>query len=405
MGSWLALLLLWLSWVAYDVGSQNAPLNTVFYQCNTTSISVAVKRDPLNNRVLLDPGSLTLGKCPVSSTTALLGFLVFEYSLYDCMFSRMAFGNVVKFFADLVYNPPAFTAVNVFSQYFRQQINCISNTSLTPIPVETLKRVQVSGEGHLNFSFQLMNDDFSKTSDIKQFYIGSPISLSLSVLASNHLPLQLFVDECIVAPTDLLSTSYQRYVLINNHGCFIDGKVASSRFVEPLTLDTVWLTFPAMKFADSADKIYLHFKLIVWDPKSLNGLKACSYRSDINRWQLLGNPYSDLCSCCDSICNPPLRRRRDANDKTDSGIIHTMVLGPYKILSPSINGSPSSMNESKTLGTASDFPIPPAVGALFLELAILLLLSLGVAVYSHATSRHNTKELDKQLLVPDKLNA
>ncbi|XP_056384634.1 zona pellucida sperm-binding protein 3-like isoform X2 [Hyla sarda] len=368
----------------------SAPPDTVFYQCNRTSISVAVKSDPYKNKILLDPGSLTLGRCPVSSTTALKNFLVFEYGLYDCGFSRIVSGNVVKFFTDLVYKPNP--AANVFPQPFRQRINCVSNISMNPTPLESTVEVQLSGTSHLDFSFLFMNSDFTAPSNVKDFFLGSPIFLAISAAMGNHQSMQLFVDECIVAPTDDLSNSAQRYVLINNHGCLIDGKVAASRFVEPLQLDTVKLTFPAMKFVGTNGLIYLHFKLMVWDPRATNGLKMCSYLSDVNRWQLLGNPRSDLCSCCESVCSLSFRRRRDADDKSGPGIIHTMVLGPFKIRSP------NASNDSKALNTRSDFPIPPAVGALFLELAVLLLLSLGVAVYGRAANQ-DSKELEKRLLL------
>ncbi|KAG8596606.1 hypothetical protein GDO81_001985 [Engystomops pustulosus] len=393
MGKWM-LLVLWLSWSSY-FAAQNAPPRTVFYQCNATFISVAVRRDPQDNRIMLDPKSLTLGRCPVSSTTALLGFLVFEYRLYDCGFSRMFFGNAVKFFTELVYSPDA--AANVFPQPFREQISCISSIHLNPSPLETTVEVKVSGAGQLNFSYQVMTADFSRPLDVKEFLLGSPIFLSISVLTGNHLPLRLFVDECIVASTEDLNTSKQRYTLIDNHGCFVDGKVASSRFLEPLLLDTVRMTFQALKFVDSNEQIYLHCKLMVWDPKAVNGLKACSYLSDINGWQLLGDPQSDLCRCCDSTCNLPFRRRRDVADKTGSGIFHTLVLGPFNIHSPAVNGSPNLSNDSHALETTSAFPVPPAVGAFFLELAVLLLLFLGVTVYGRVTS---PKDLEKSLLVP-----
>ncbi|XP_077153281.1 zona pellucida sperm-binding protein 3-like [Ranitomeya variabilis] len=393
MGVWVELVL-WLSWVSFIAG-QNAPPNVVFYQCNRTSVSVAVKKDPLDNRMLVDPGSLTLGKCFPSSTTALRGFLVFEYSLYDCRFSRMVSGNFVKFFTDLVYKPGA--GANVFPQPFQQQINCISDISMNPTPIESAVTVQASGAGQFDISAQIMNDDFSTGKDVKDFFLGAPIFLAISVATANHMALQIFVDECIVAPTRDLSIAGERYILVNNHGCFVDGKVAASRFVEPLQLDTVKLTFPVMKFlSNSGDEIYLHFKLVVWDPRAVTGLKMCSYLSEVNSWQLLGNPRSDLCSCCDSVCRLYSRRRREA-EKGVTGI-HTMVLGPFKLLSPVVNGSLNVSNEHKALETVSAFPIPPAAGALFLELAVLLLLSVGVAVYGR-TSRRDYGELEKRSLV------
>ncbi|XP_069607586.1 zona pellucida sperm-binding protein 3-like [Ranitomeya imitator] len=202
---------------------EQAPPNVVFYQCNRTSVSVAVKKDPLDNRMLVDPGSLTLGKCFPSSTTALRGFLVFEYSLYDCRFSRMVSGNAVKFFTDLVYKPGA--GANVFPQPFQQQINCISDISMNPSPIESAVTVQASGAGQFDISAQIMNGnylvnpyDFSTGIDVKDFFLGAPIFLAISVATANHMALQIFVDECIVAPTRDLSIAGERYILINNHG-------------------------------------------------------------------------------------------------------------------------------------------------------------------------------------------
>ncbi|XP_075176122.1 zona pellucida sperm-binding protein 3-like [Anomaloglossus baeobatrachus] len=369
--------------------------------------------DPLDNRMLVDPGSLTLGNCFASSMTALRGFLVFEYSLYDCRISRMVSVNTVKFFTDLVYKPGA--GAYVFPQPFQQQINCISDISMNPTPIESAVVVQASGAAEFTISSQLMNvsqgyilitmtiqaasaytDDFSAQTELKDFFLGAAIFLAISVASANHMPLQIFVDECTVAPTRDLSIPGERYILINNHGCFVDGKVASSRFVEPLQLDTVKLTFPALKFLSNSDEIYLHFKLVVWDPRAVIGLKMCSYLSDTNSWQLLGSPQGDLCRCCDSTCRLYSRRRREAS-KGDSGIIHTMVLGPFKIHSPVVNGSLNPSNESRALETVSAFPIPPAAGALFLELAVLLLLSVGVALHSR-TSRRD-RELEKRALI------
>ncbi|XP_063769457.1 zona pellucida sperm-binding protein 3-like isoform X2 [Pseudophryne corroboree] len=340
MGQW-AVLVLWLSWVTSLTG-QNAPDKTVFYTCNNTFVSVSVRSDPLGSGMKLDPGSLTLGRCPVSSTSALYGFLVFEYPLSVCGFSRMTYGNIVKYFVNLVYQPTNVGA-SLFSQPFTTQISCILNTSMTPTPTETTVVVPVSGEGQLNFFASLMTDDFSDTSSTKDFYLGSPISLQLSVESTHHMPLRIFVDECIVTPTPVISNTGPSYSLINNHGCFVDGKVAASKFVEHFPLDTIRLTFPAMRFVDDSDKIYLHFKVVVWDTNTVTELrKACSYLS--NGWQLLGNSQSSVCNCCDSVCNKASRRKRHA----DPGLVYTMVLGPFKVYSPAVGGREnSSANESK----------------------------------------------------------
>ncbi|XP_075067004.1 zona pellucida sperm-binding protein 3-like [Mixophyes fleayi] len=388
-----AVLVLWLSWVT-SLAGQAAPDRTVFYACNNTFVSVSVKSDPFGVGMKLDPGSLTLGKCPVSSTSALSGFFVFEYHLYDCGFSKM-FGNIVKYFVDLVYQPTNIGA-NQFSQPFTKHIGCVLNRSMTPTSIETTVVVPVYAKGLLNFFAKLMNDDFSDTTPTKDFSLGSLISLELSVDSTNHMPLRIFVDECIVTPTPDISNSGPIYSLITNHGCFVDGKVAASKFVEHFPLDTIRLTFPAMKFVEDSDEIYLHFKIVVWDTNTVTELrKACSYFSDTNRWQLLGNSQSNVCNCCDSVCNPSRRRRSVENDP---GLVHKMVLGPFKVHSPS-DGRQNSVSTTLDSFTAkSGFLLPPVVGALFLELAVLLLLSVGVAVYDRA-AHQDCEEAEKRFLV------
>ncbi|XP_073487042.1 zona pellucida sperm-binding protein 3-like [Aquarana catesbeiana] len=384
MGLWFVLVVC-LTWVTSLTG-QDAPPNSVFYGCNNTFVSVAVKVDPLGTNKRLNPDQLTLGKCHVSSKTALLGYLVFEYPYQACGFNRMTLGNAVKFFVDLVYKP-TYTTANQYSQKFSVPIKCVVNSSMTPAPIDqtTTLLLSASGMGNLSFSFRFMNDDFSGASNSKVFFLGSPINLELSVDIGYHMPLRLFVDEGIVTPT-ADATEPPSYDLITNHGCFVDGKVAHSKFVtqdQPNQLNSIWLTFPAMKFATDSNEIYLTFRLVVWDPKGVTELrKACSYLPEGNRWELLGNSDNTVCTCCDGVCTKSSRKRRDVNENEDGGLIHTMVLGPFKVHNP----SGSADNESRAAETG--FSMPPAVGALFLELAVLLLLCIGVVLYGRSKQKN-----------------
>ncbi|XP_072269863.1 zona pellucida sperm-binding protein 3-like [Pyxicephalus adspersus] len=396
MGPWFVVAV-WLSWVT-SLRGQSAPAKSVFFQCNDTYVSVSVKVDPLDTNRKLNPASLTLGKCPVSSTTALFGYFVFEYPYKACGFNRMAIGDYTEFFVNLVYMPTQI-APNQYSQPFVEPILCLVKRSMTPSVLTTTVIVPVSGNSSLNFGVRLMNDDFSGGRlDSKEFSLGSPINLELSVNLGNHMPLKLLVDEGVVTPTKDITTT-QKYYLINNHGCFIDGKVAHSMFVEQNQLNIIWLTFPAMKFVNTGDTIYITFKLVVWDPKEVTELrKACSFFRDTNRWELLGDSSNTVCTCCDYTCTRSSRKKRGVNETEDAGgLIHTMVLGPFKIHSPSADGYGSVGNESRA--AESGFLMPPAVGALFLELAVLLLLCIGVLLYSR--SRQKLKETEERCLVTE----
>ncbi|XP_053306257.1 zona pellucida sperm-binding protein 3-like [Spea bombifrons] len=367
------------------LSAQKAPDNAVYYACNRTSIGLAVKIDPLGTGLRLNPSRLFLGTCNPSSTTALRGYFVFEYKLSECGFTTLAYGSNVNHLIDLVYSPSG--SVQEYRQPFVEPVTCLFNRSLTPtvspnVPVFA----QLSGEGTLIFFAEIKKDDFSGPSDAKEFVLGSSISVELSVETAQHQPLQIYVDKCIAAPTLTLTAATQTYKLIDNHGCFIDGREAASTFKPRPSTNVIRLTFEAMRFIDFDTDVYLHFHVLVWDPKVQNDptKKACSYLRESNRWELLDNPTrSSLCSCCDSVCKNTNRKKRNVEGvEEQSGLHHVMVLGPLKFQRQSVPGQNLDGNVSKTVPAQPGLPIPPAVGALLLEVLVLLVLSIGVAVYN-----------------------
>ncbi|KAE8634034.1 hypothetical protein XENTR_v10002179 [Xenopus tropicalis] len=404
MAAYWGVLLAFLSWVQFGA-PQRAPVNSFYFQCNRTSVSLAVKIDPLGTGLQLDPSNLFLGQCHPSSTIALRGYFVFEYSLRDCGFSRLTYGNTVKYSADLVYTPSG-SSYPKFSQPFREQINCNFTRSLSPTPSNLIVESQLSGAGSLLFSGQFMKGDFSGRSDLKVFTLGTPIFVELSVLPGLHLPSQIYVDQCTVAPTDSLSNAKETYSLIQNHGCFVDGKEATSTYLARPAPSSIRLTFQALSFKDLDTDLFLHFQVVVWDPKDVSdpSRKACSYLIDSARWILLDNPSDrSLCNCCDTICRPrSSRRRRQANsdDMEEVGLVHNMVLGPFRV-DNSVNGSQVLDRNLSRTEAIKGLVIPPAVSALLMEVAVLLVMSVGVIIYSR-TNKKNPKETDTKHLINER---
>ncbi|KAM4707081.1 zona pellucida sperm-binding protein 3-like [Discoglossus pictus] len=395
-----------MSWASLLL-AQKAPANSFFYQCNSTRISLAVGIDPLGTGLTIDPTSLYLGHCLPSSTDKLRGYFVFQYSFKECGFSRLTSGNTVEYFADLDYQP-VLSGTQQLSQPFTEKINCTFIRSLSPTPLPVVQVVsQLSGNGNLIFDAQIMEGDFSGPIDTKVFVLGYPIFVQLSVETFEHLPMQIYVDECTVAPTSDLSNATVTYSLITNHGCFVDGKVATSTFLPRPSPGFMRLSFQAFSFMDLDTDLFLHFKVVVWDPKILTdpSRKACSYIRTSNSWQLLDNPgLPSACKCCDAVCLAlPSRRRRDTNVEEDNGLVHDVVVGPIKVQSQP--GSPSyewDRNESSLVESKSGFTIPPAVGALFLEVIVLLVVSLGVALYSRKDKKMPKEAEEAWLVPPDK---
>ncbi|CAM5099741.1 unnamed protein product [Natator depressus] len=389
MGLWKAFLgvLIWSSALA----AQRAPINSVLYECNKTSIHLAVKIDPLGNGLLLDPQLVHLGSCLYSIDDG-QGFLHFQYRLKDCGFSRLTSGNMIEYFTDLVYRPSPGTGRR-YAASFTERINCTDYEAghLTPMYISSVTG-HLSASGVLMFTVTLMNVDFSAPSDSKIFFLGSQIHIEFSVKSSFHQPLQIFVDECTATPTPELSKSPRNYSIIANHGCLVDGKVANSQFLPRQTPEAIQLSLQAFEFVGVDSDIYLHCQVLVWDPRVLMDptRKACSFHRDTNRWELLDSPsLSSGCSCCDSLCQATTsRHKRDLEGSArEGGLVHAVVVGPLKVQKLAAktgsyewdsDGSPAI--QSHTGGKPS--VMPPPVGALLLEVALIAVVSLGFCLYN-----------------------
>ncbi|XP_030075017.1 zona pellucida sperm-binding protein 3 isoform X2 [Microcaecilia unicolor] len=382
-----------LSWLAV-LGAQHAPSNSLFYECNATGIGLAIKVDPLGTGYMLDPLSLHLGSCLYSSITELKGYIVFEYKLRDCGFSRLTSGAKVEYFTNLVYSPPL-NKERYYSKSINERINCTSYRKLSPTPTPLSNIVaQLSGFGHLIFQSRLMNQDFSSPSNTSVYPLGSPINVEFTVQSSFHQPMKIYIEESTAAPSRNLSTASLNYSVINNHGCFMDGKVAASKFMPRPTDGSIRLSLQAFQFTNRDSDIYLHFTVLVWDPKMLTDptKKACSFNRDTGRWEHLDDSsLSSICNCCDFVCQSSESRRhkRDLEDFEDlDGLVHTVVLGPIMVqtFGPKVgNFVWDTLNGSRmTNASREKYPsaVPPAVGALLMEAALFLLLCLGVCLYT-----------------------
>ncbi|XP_051556232.1 uncharacterized protein LOC127442330 isoform X2 [Myxocyprinus asiaticus] len=260
---------------------------------------------------------------------------------------------------------------------------------------------QTHGQGDLAFHMALMKDDFSGVATSTTFSLGSMIPIAASVDQQSHQPLMLLLEECVASTTPEIGPDSHIYPLITNKGyvqrlvvlfstsslaaflnylififrCLVDSKKTSSVFLPRSQLSEIRLNLQAFKFAIGEDvsslnlvvfcvgvafylilchpKVYIHCKLVAWDPRDLDGgKKACQYDKSSSRynhrslniflpfvtimngpvsfcrWLLLDDPsQSSLCSCCDTKC----RGRKKRGITADSLMLNS-VLGPLVII-------------------------------------------------------------------------
>ncbi|XP_033863497.2 zona pellucida sperm-binding protein 3-like [Acipenser ruthenus] len=366
--------------------------DAVTVNCGDDMITVGVELNFFG--LPLDPNRLSLGSCPVSSVQESNRIAFFSYGKLDCRFMRMITSNI-SYMNNMVYEP---TQRDGFYQTpFVAPVLCIYNKPSAWLPpVFSPALGDAAGMGKLEFSMKIMNDDFSAPRVSNLFFLGSPIQISASVNPQSHMPLILYMEECLAASTAELSASSQTYPLITNHGCFVDGRTANSRFLPRIQTSEIRVSIQAFKFTQDDSAVFIHCQILAWDPAQLQDptKKACSFNMQTKNWELLDNPdqSTSVCGCCNSVCTA--RRRRD----TDDGLRRTAVLGPLRIASRE-----QSTNCDDPLDQDEDLSLALLlIVATLLVMAVLGALSLGYYFCVWKSGRAGPKTNYDLLVSPQK---
>ncbi|XP_041099964.1 zona pellucida sperm-binding protein 3-like [Polyodon spathula] len=358
--------------------------------CGVDSVSVRVLLN-IGQALPLDPKGFLLGSC--SPSTSSYNTVQFQSGLLDCSFIRMVTTNVTSYMNVLKYQP---TQNGFYQTPFTQAIVCTYTkpAGWTP-PVYNPALGDASGFGKLEFTMGIMNDGFSAPRTSSLFFLGSPIFIAAAVKQQFHMPLMVYIEECVAASTPELSPSSQTYPLIANHGCFVDGQAANSRFLPRVQTSEIRLVVQAFKFTQLNTDVYIHCRLLAWDPAQLNDptKKACSFNQRTRRWELLDNPgQSSVCSCCTSSCN--MRKRRHT---AEEGLRRTAVLGPLRILPDELSADNQEIYQRSPALSLEEpqqaLAWLPVLAAPLLLMALLGALSMGYCMWRHPDCSKSSSEL------------
>uniref|UniRef100_A0A8C4SGA2 Zona pellucida sperm-binding protein 3 n=2 Tax=Erpetoichthys calabaricus TaxID=27687 RepID=A0A8C4SGA2_ERPCA len=183
----------------------------------------------------------------------------------------------------------------------------VSSNALNPTWVPYTSTI--SAQDSLGFSLVIMNSDWSGPSSSNIFYLGDLINLQASVDSTNHVPLQLFVDNCVASDGSALT-----YTFIGNNGCFTDSKVtgSNSQFITPrIAPSTLQFELDAFRFygvATSSVFITCRLKVTLASQAIDNLNKACTYITGLSQWTSVDGS-NQVCSCCDANCATGQKRR------------------------------------------------------------------------------------------------
>ncbi|KAM9637514.1 zona pellucida sperm-binding protein 3-like [Morphnus guianensis] len=279
-------------WAWVDVSQLQAavPLHPVAVQCQEAQMVVTVHRDLFGMGHLVRAADLTLGSdacLPVTQSTA-ESTVTFVAGLHECGSTLQITPDSLIYKTSLSYKPtPSGNLVIVRTNAAVVPIECHyprkSNVSSNAIwPTWAPFRSTLSVEERLMFSLRLMNDDWSTERLSNGFQLGESLHLQADVVSGGHVPLRLFVDDCVATLSPERSSS-PRYALIDLSGCLVDGRSddTTSAFISPRPRqETLQFVVDAFKFAgDDRNLIYItcHLKVSPADqaPNALN--KACSF--------------------------------------------------------------------------------------------------------------------------------
>ncbi|NWZ25452.1 ZP3 protein, partial [Asarcornis scutulata] len=315
-----------------------APLHPVAVQCQEAQVVLTVHRDLFGTGRLVRAGDLTLGTaaCPPTAQNAAENVVTFVAGLHECGSTLQMTPDSLIYKTSLFYKPtPVGNTVIVRTSPAVVPIECHyprrSNVSSNAVrPTWAPFRSTLSAEEKLVFSLRLMSDDWSSERLSNGFQLGESLHLQADVVPGGHVPLRLFVEDCVATPSADRSSS-PRYALIDLSGygggqcspcggavspwgvpdfcppsrCLVDGRAddSTSAFVSPRPRqETLQFVVDAFKFAgDDRNLIYItcHLKVSPADqaPNPLN--KACSFNKASSLWAPVEGT-GDICSCCET---------------------------------------------------------------------------------------------------------
>ncbi|XP_035013046.1 zona pellucida sperm-binding protein 3 [Hippoglossus stenolepis] len=283
------------------------PAATVAVDCGEKEALVEVKKDFFGIGQFINPADLTLGSCNAVGEDHAAQVLIFQSELSNCGSSLALTEDALIYTFTLNYNPQSLAgssvvrtskaAVIVECHYPRK--HNVSSLPLEPlwIPFYAVK----VAEEFLYFTLKLMTDDFQFERPSYQYFLGDLINIEATVQQYHHVPLRVFVDNC-VATLSPVPSSDPSYAFIEKNGCLVDARItgSSSRFLSRSADNKLQFQLEAFRFqgADSGlTYITCHLKATSAASDINNEQRACSY---IDGFWREASGVDGACDSCES---------------------------------------------------------------------------------------------------------
>ncbi|XP_061465702.1 zona pellucida sperm-binding protein 3-like [Rhineura floridana] len=321
------------------VAAVSAQNTSVSVSCGSSHLLITVPVDLFGVGVAVGANELTLGSgCSV--TAVHLNTLQLEYPLSACGAIRKLLPKSIHYRNILHYVPSTANGV-IRTSRFSHPIDCfyprswnVSSLGLQPTWIPFTSTVME--RQHLEFVLEVYDSMWSLPLSDPTYFLGDLINIQASVKKGSHVPLKIYMDECVARPN---AESSVKYEVITNHGCLVDGQHGSSHFLPTQEGGILRLQLDSFAFIGASNhQIYLicHLKAVPIGSVDRRN-KACSYDHTTASWS---SHEGGDCSCCASPsgCGSRRRKRRQQQRKELFGEVN-LKLGPIALKAEQMNNS------------------------------------------------------------------
>ncbi|KAM6920268.1 zona pellucida sperm-binding protein 3-like [Lycodopsis pacificus] len=283
----------------------------VVVNCLPNTMRVVVQADMFDTGLQVDVRHLRLGSDLVSEGSACGAVpsgeaeFTIQASLMDCGAELSSTEEKIIYSNVLVYSPEPSSdgllrldAATIPVQCHYEKRYAVAPLSVQPTWVPSVSRV--SAEDRINFNLLLMTDDWQFQRGSSSYFLGDPIHLEASAVVGNHIPLRVYVTNCVATATPNAEATL-RYDFIVNHGCLADAYLTNSksRFLPRVEEHKLRFQIDAFRFyQEPSSQVYItcYLKAVPAALSVSSHSRACSLID--NRWSSIdGNDQA--CRSCD----------------------------------------------------------------------------------------------------------
>ncbi|XP_034559411.1 zona pellucida sperm-binding protein 3-like [Notolabrus celidotus] len=283
----------------------------VVVKCYPDSMDVVVQADMFDTGLQVEGRHLHLGSDLVGKGSACgaepsgEAEFTIRTKLLDCGTSLSSTKEKIIYSNVLVYSPEPsahgllrLDRVTLPVECHYEKKYAVSGISLQPTWVPFVSRA--SAENQIDFSLQLMTDDWQFERGSNSFFLGDHINFQASAIMRHHIPLKVYVDHCVATATPDAEATL-RYDFIEHHGCLADAYLTNSksRFLPRVEEHKLRFQLDAFRFYQgNSNQVYItcHVKAVPVGSAVSSQNRACSLIE--NSWRSIdGNDQA--CRSCD----------------------------------------------------------------------------------------------------------